>query len=188
MAQLAVDRDEVLRADEIQQQLLLLLAGVARDVYRCNFFVDHVCAPLDEAIDRAVDHLLVAGDGVSRDDHRIAAHNFELPVPAGSHPRQGRRRFTLSAGGDDHRLLWRQTVHLLQANEHVRGYFQVSQLASHPHVLNHRPPGDGHPSFVAHGAVDHLLDARDQRGKGGDDDPPARSLKDLVKSGVNHPL
>ncbi len=72
MAQLAVDGDEVFGLHQVQQQLHLLLAGVPGDVHRGDGLVDHVGAAPEQAVDRAVDALLVAGDGVRGEHDGIA--------------------------------------------------------------------------------------------------------------------
>ncbi len=94
----------------------------------------------------------------------------------------------LRAGGHDDDLLGRQPVDLVQADQHVVGDVEIAQLAGHLGVFDHAPAGDGDLALVSLGHIHHLLDARDQRRKGGDDQPARRFAHDLVKGIVQHRL
>ncbi len=65
------------RLDDVQQGLLLFLTGVSGDVNGHHGMVDDVRAPLEEPIDDGVDHLLVPGNGVGGEHHRIAPRQPE---------------------------------------------------------------------------------------------------------------
>ena len=69
--QLAMYRNQELRPDEIDHQLHLFLRGVARDVNLGHLVIQHVGPALEKPVDDAVDHLLVAGNGMGRHDHRV---------------------------------------------------------------------------------------------------------------------
>ena len=71
VAQFAVDGDEEPGPHDVQQRLLLLLAGVAGDVHRGDGMVEDVRAPLEETVDHPVNALFVAGDSVRGEDDRI---------------------------------------------------------------------------------------------------------------------
>ena len=80
---LAVHGQEILGSGQGEHQLLLLLAGVAGNVDIVHAFVDDLRAQQQQAVDDLGHALLVAGDGLSRDDDEIAgAHRGSpwLPV------------------------------------------------------------------------------------------------------------
>ena len=64
VAKLAVYRNKETGAKHADQQLQFLLAGVTRDVRLGLKAIVDVCAPLKEAVDDAMGHLLVAWYGV----------------------------------------------------------------------------------------------------------------------------
>ena len=86
---------EVPGFDQVDEQPLFILAGVARDVHRSDLLVHHVGPLLEKAIDGATDHLLVARDSVGRDDDRVATNDPDLTVPAKGHAGQSRRGLAL---------------------------------------------------------------------------------------------
>src|SRR5439155_17228342 len=81
MAVLAVDRDEVSRPDEVQDELQLLLRGVARHVHpRDPVVVDDRAAAV-EVVHEARDRALVPGDDARGKDHRVARREpYELVI------------------------------------------------------------------------------------------------------------
>ena len=121
LAQLAVNRDEVLGAGQVDEQLHLFLAGVTRNVHRGNGLIDHVGAALEEAVDRAVDVLLVARDGVRGKHDRVALLDVEQAVAAGGKPPEDRGRLALRTGAHDDHFLVRQVQGLVDGHhEQVR--------------------------------------------------------------------
>ena len=64
LAILAVNRNEILRLDQVDDELQLFLAGMSADVYRRRrtVVVDDVRIAAEEVIDHAIDRLLVAGN------------------------------------------------------------------------------------------------------------------------------
>ena len=70
----------------------------------------------------------------------------------------------------------------------LSGNVQVTQLARHLHVIDHAGADEGHLAPVALGDVGHLLHARDERGKAGDDDASFGFAEDLVKGAVDDAL
>ena len=65
-AQLAMHRDEELGLGQVDQQFHLLLAGMPGDMHGCGFAVDHIGAPLVQAVDDVVDRFFIARDGGCR--------------------------------------------------------------------------------------------------------------------------
>src|SRR5712691_923625 len=82
---LAVDRNEVLRSQDVEEQLELLLARVPGDVGPNARVVDDLRTQLEEVVDGAADELFVAGDGRRRHDDGVAVLHRDVPVVAEGH-------------------------------------------------------------------------------------------------------
>ena len=94
--------------DQRQQQLHLLLAGVAGDVNMGDGRVNHLDPSLDQLVDHPPDFLLIAGDGRGGEDHGVIATEDDVAVAARGHARQRRFGLTLAAGDHQRHLLRRQ--------------------------------------------------------------------------------
>ncbi len=87
---LAMDRQEVLGADQVQDQLQLFRAGVPGDVDgRVHRAVDHVGPAPREVIDHAIDRLLVAGNDARAENHGVARFHREVLMVVHGHPARG---------------------------------------------------------------------------------------------------
>ena len=64
----AVDGQEILGSGQGEHQLLLFLTGVAGDVDVVHALIDDLCAQQEQTVDDLGHALLVAGDGLGRDD------------------------------------------------------------------------------------------------------------------------
>ena len=101
------------------------------------------------------------------------------------------RWLTLAAGRDEGNVLARHRVdrrQFVRAQKDTGGCGQVAEFLGDRNVLHHASPHNANPTVVPDGSVDNLLDARDQRRKGGDDDAPLGARENLFEGGVNHPL
>ena len=95
-----------------------------------------------------------------------------LPRRDERHRRVG---LALAPGGEDHLALRGQLGELVEGDEQAVGHRQVAQLRRHRHVADHALAEERDAAPVAGGQVEHLLDAMDVRGEGGDQDAPRRS-------------
>src|SRR5690606_34246569 len=68
------------------------------------------------------------------------------------------------------------------------GQIEVAEPRGDLNIFLHAKARDRHLAPVALGGGRDLLDARDQRGKGGDDNPPGGLAEDFLKRRVNHAL
>jgi hypothetical protein len=59
---------------------------------------------------------------------------------------------------------------------------QIAQFAGHLGIVDHAGAYKSQPAVVTHSSIDHLLHARNQRGKAGQDNAPAGILEDLVNA------
>ena len=117
---LAVDRQHVARLDDVVAVEQLAGAGVAADVDQRVALVHDVGAPAGQAVDDAVDGVLVAGDQARGEDDGVALLDVHEVVVALRDPAQRAQRLALRAGGDQHLPLRRQVGEVLGVDEHVR--------------------------------------------------------------------
>ena len=103
-------------------------------------------------------------------------------------PHQGRRRFSLAAGGHEHNLLRGKVPGLIQGNQYPVWNVQVSHVAGHVYVVHHAPAHDAHFPFMLVRGVYHLLDAGNKGGEGRHHDPPFCLADDPVEGLVHDPL
>ena len=166
----AVDGQEILGSGQGEHQLLLFLTGVAGDMDVVHALIDDFCAQQEQTVDDLGHALLVAGDGLGRDDDEVAGADAHLTVAAGSHAAQGAQRLALTAGGHQHHLFRRILVYLIDADEGAFRDVHIAQLLSHGGIVDHAAAAEGHLAAILHGEVDDLLDAVDVGREGRNDD------------------
>ena len=101
------------------------------------------------------------------------------------------RRLALATCRDQRNVLARHGVDhrkFVRTQENTGGCSQVAKFLGDRNVLHHASPNDADAPVVPDGGVDDLLDAGDQRRKGGDDDSALCARENLFESGVNHPF
>ena len=185
VAILAVHRDKELRMHQRVDQLELLLAGVAGDVYLGERLVDDVRAGAVELVDHAGNGLFVARNGGGRDDDHVGVADDQLFMLGKGHARQAGHRFALGAGRDDHDLVVVVAVEVVRGNQPSLGNGQLAQLHGHLGHVDHAAADHAHLAVKAHRRVDHLLNAVDIAGEHGDDDAPVRLLE-VFGEGLAH--
>src|SRR5690606_38218649 len=124
-----------------------------------DVFVEHVGPPAEHLVDGAVDQLLIAGNGVGRQHHRVAFFNLQPVVVATGQPPHHRRGLALRAGGHDDHSLRRQRGNITDVNEGGLVDFEVAQVHRHFGVVTHGAPGDGQVTAVSLRRVGYQLDA-----------------------------
>ena len=116
-----MDGQHVARLDDVVAVEQLARAGVAADVDEGVALVDDVGAPAGQAVDDAVDGVLVAGDQRAGQDDGVALLEVHEGVAALGDPAQRAQRLALGAGRDQHLALRRQVGELLGVDQHARG-------------------------------------------------------------------
>ena len=92
----AVNRHEVARADQIEDQLQLLAAGVAGNMQaRAHIAIEHLRAASVQVIDHLEDRTLVPGNHLGAKGHDVAVFNVDQVVLADSGASQRRTRLAL---------------------------------------------------------------------------------------------
>jgi len=120
VAVLAMDRHKEAGPDKVEHQLVLLPAGVPRNVDLHPLVVIDVGASAEEVVDRAVDQFLVAWNGRSGDDDAVARTDVHCAVLAPGHAHQGRGRLALAASAGDGYFVGRESIHLLWRQQFLR--------------------------------------------------------------------
>ncbi len=185
---LAVDGHEVTWLGEVEHQLLIFLTAVPRDMHMGKEMVVHIRPSAEKVVNGAVDQLLVAGDGVGGENHRIAAAQVDLSMFAPGHTHQRRSRLPLTAGAHDGDLFIGQPIHLLRCQQLLGINVQIAQTAGHATVLDHATANETHPPTMAAGSDDHLLHTGDVGSKGGNDHPSLRLAEHLLEGLADLPL
>ena len=136
VAVLAVDRQHVLRLQDVVAVEQLARGGVAGDVHLRVALVHDVGAELGEAVDHAVDGVLVAGDEARREDDGVALADLDLVV-AVRHAREHGHRLALRAGRHVDDLVVGDVAGLLVVDEHALGHLEVAEVGGDGHVAHH---------------------------------------------------
>ena len=85
-------------------------------------------------------------------------------------------------GGHHHQLLLGQALELVLLDQRAVAGVEVAALERDRRVLLHAAAEGDHLAAVRPGGVDHLLDAADVAGEGGDDDAPLRLADQPVEA------
>ena len=111
VAIVAVDGDEELGADEVDEQAQLFLAAVAADVDQAvgAVVVDDVGVAAAEVVDDAEDAFLVAGNDARAEDHGVAGIDVGVLVVVDGGAAESAHGFALGAADEDHQLLGRDS-------------------------------------------------------------------------------
>ena len=182
---LAVDRDKIFRPCQRQDHLVLLLAGVARNMQIRMPVIDDLCPLVEQLVDHTADRRLVPRNCGCRDDHAVSGHDIDLLMLGKSHTIERGHALALAAGRDDHDLVFRQLVDMLNVRHHVLGNIHIPQNRRNAKNIFHAAAGDGDLAVVPRRDGDDLLQAVYVRGKGRDNDPLFTACKELVEAHTN---
>src|SRR6266700_1435849 len=146
-----------------------------------NALIQHVRTLPEQTVDGSMYHFLIAWHWRCGQNHRIAWHDTNLSMVLVGNTRQGRGWFPLAPSTDDDHLIRMKLVDILNPNDHPLGHVQVAQFYRHLDIVDHTATRQRDVTFVTGSRVHHLLNPRDQRGKGGYNDASRRIGKDLVQ-------
>ena len=156
-------------------------------MHLCDGVIDHVRARFEEIVDRTTNGLFVSWDRRGGDDDGVPVLNLNVAMFAVCHFGEACHRLALSAsGGDDKRLL-RAPCDLLLGEERGRE-LQIAQVASDFDVLLHGATDDGNLAVELTCCVEHLLNARNVRGEGRNDDSARCAADDPLERLANNLL
>ena len=150
--------------------------------------VNDLCTQQQQTVDDFGHALLVAGNGICRNDNEVAGAHAHLTVAAGCHTGKGTQGFALAAGGNEHYLLRRILVQLIHADEGALRDVHIAQLLRHGGVVHHAAAAECHLAAILHGQIDDLLHAVDVGSKGGNDDPLVAGTGEQIAHACSHLL
>src|SRR5215218_9438092 len=175
MQRLTMDRDHDAWAYPAQHVLEFGLTRMAGDVHEMRAIGDHLDALIDQAIDHAADFLLVAGNGARGKDHAVAWRQYDFGVLVLGNARQGRPRLALAPGAQGHHLVRWQIAEDVHAAK-ILYAVKIAGLARHLHDALHGTADHDHLSVSSACGNGDGAKTGNAGGKGGNRDPPARSL------------
>ena len=132
-----------------------------------------------EVVDRLADALFVAGDRRRADHDRVARVDLHARMVAHRHARERRHRLALRARRDDHDLVRRVFVDLLEPDHPLLRNVQVAELRRIVHHVRERAAEERDAAAEADRLIHDLLDARHVRRERRDDDAPRRAREDV---------
>ena len=159
--------NEVARLDQVDDQLELFLAGVARDVDRRAgaIFVNDVGFAAEEVIDHPVDSLFVAGDDAARENDRISLFNLGVLVIIDGGAAQGRHGLALRPADQDTDFFGREILHLAGIDHQSFGHLDIAQVLGDLGGVVHGAADEGDFASVLVGEFDGEVDAVNRTGK-----------------------
>ncbi len=95
MVVLTVNRQKKLRLHQSEDQFLLLLCRVARDMNVRKILISNRCTCLDNIVHHFRDRSFVAGNRLRRDNDRIGRLELDMPMLIGCHSEKCCHIFTL---------------------------------------------------------------------------------------------
>ena len=177
-----MDGDEELRLRECEHHLLLFLAGVAGDVQIGVPVVYDLRALVEQLIDNAAYHILIAGNSGCGDDNTVARIDIYLLMLGKSHAVERGHRLALTAGGYDDGLIARQLVYLVDVHHDVLRDIHISENGSDVQDVLHAAPGYADLAVILCRDVYDLLQAVYVRSEGRDDYALVAAHEELVKA------
>src|SRR5262249_34690226 len=151
--------NEVARLYELQDELLLFLAGVAGNVNDAAGIVVVDQSPATEhVIQHAEDGFFIAGDDARGEDDRIVFVHRDAAVIVDGDSRERRHWLGLRTTGENDQALGIEAPDILRADDHAVGNAEAIERMRDLHVVDHAAADEG--DFAAHAAgdVDDLLD------------------------------
>ncbi len=184
LAVLAVERDEIFRADEIEEEFHFLLASVAGNVDRSGaaaFVVDQGLAA-EEMIDHAEDGFFVAGNDAGGKDDCVVLLDTEKTVIVDGDAREGGHGLGLRAGSEDGDLGWLEGADVLWADDGAVRDAKAIEGVSDFDVIDHGAADEADFASRGDSNIDDLLDSMDRGSEAGDDDAARGSAEKLFQA------
>ncbi len=180
MAIFAVDGNEIFRLDELEDEFLFFLAGVAGDVNRAGgIVVIDERAAAEHVVEHAEDGFFVAGnDARGKDDAVVFVDGDEAVIVDGDARKRG-HRFGLAAAGENDDALGIEVANVLRADDHAVGNAQVIHGVRDFDVVDHAAADESDFAADASSDVDHLLNAMDGGSETGKDDAARRGTAEF---------
>src|ERR1700720_3708371 len=158
---LAVERNEIFRFAELQQDFLLFLAGVAGNVNRsrASAFIVNENAAAEEVIDHTEDSFFVAGNLARGKYDRVVFGDGEEAMIIDRNAGHCRQRFGLRAARENNDAFGIESFNVLRADDAAVWNAQLVEAVRDFDVIDHAAADEA--DFAADDAceIDHLLNA-----------------------------
>src|SRR5579859_432920 len=180
MAVFTMDGNEIARFDELQNQFLLFLRGVAGDVNRAaGIVVIDERATAEHVIEHAENGFFIArNDARGKDDGVVFVDGNEAVVVHGDARKRG-HGLSLAAAGENDDALRIERADVLRADDHAVGNVQYFQGVRDFDVVHHTAANEGDFTIDASGDVNDLLNAVNRRGEAGKNHAARRGAREL---------
>src|SRR5580704_12099709 len=138
MAIFAVNGNEIFRLDELEDQFLFFLAGVAGNVNGASgIVIVDKRATAEHVVEHAKDGFFIAGnDARGKNDAVVFVDGNEAVVIDGD-ARKGRHRFGLAAAGKNDDALGIEVANVLRADNHAVRNAQIVHRVRDFDVVDH---------------------------------------------------
>ena len=162
LAVFAVNRDEIFRAHQLQQDFHFFLAGVAGDVDRSGapaFVIDQHAAA-EEMINHAEDGFFVAGNDARGKNYGVVFGDAQQAMIVHRDARESGHRLGLRAAGQHDQFLRIEGANVLRAHHAAIGNAQFAEAVRDFDVVHHAAADE------ADFAADHAGDINRPAGRG----------------------
>ena len=190
VAEVAVDGDEVLGADEVDEEALLFLRAVAGDVDESlvAVVVDDVGFAAAEVIDDAEDGFLVAGDDAGAEQDGVAWINVRVLVGIDGGAAEGGHGFALGAGDEYEELVGGDVAHLAGVDDEPGGDVEIAEVLRDLSAFVHAAAENGDLAAVCAGQFHGDADAVDGGRKATEEEALFGVGEDFVEARFDAPL
>ena len=185
VAMLAVHRHHEIGPHQVVNQLQVRAVGMARNVIQPAAVVHHLDALLGQGVHDGDDRLLVARDGLGREQEGVAFAHLDPQILAAGQLGRCRPAFALAAGDDQHQVLARDLAGILDR----QGVRKVLQHAGFHRSLHHAPHGaaqQDHRSPGRHPGHGQRANPGDVRSEGGRHHHAGLAGHQLLDLGTQH--
>src|ERR1022692_627133 len=189
LPELAVDRHEVPRPHQVQDQLHFFHAGVPGNVHRwIHAAVQHVGPAARHVVDHAEDALLVARDDARAQHHRVAFFHRDVLVVIHGHARKRRHGLALRAR-NEHGDLFRGGAHdVLRTDQDSVGNLEQPEGVGNLADGCHTPSDNRHFPAELRRKIQHQLNSVDGRTETRDHQTSLGAVEDVFHARLDGAL
>ena len=178
----AMQRDEIPRPHQVQNQLQLFHARVPGNVYRrIHRTINQIRPTLGHVVHHPVNRFLIARNNTRTQHHRVAALHRQALVLIHRHARQSRHRFALRSRNHHAHLSRRRRHNVLRAKQNVvRNRQQPKIVGNLGHVV-HAAAQERHLAPELGRKIQNLLQPVNRRTEARDHHAPFRPVENIFQ-------
>src|SRR5579862_5109472 len=185
IAIIAVDGNEVLGPDQVDEEAHFFLAAVTAHVDEaCGAVIgDDVGIAAVEVVDDAEDAFFVAGNDARTENDRVAAFDAGVLVVVDGGAAERAHGLALSSADEQHELFGRKIAKLAGIDDEARRRVDIAKILRDLSALDHGAADDGHLAAMLAGEVERNADAVDGRREAAEEDFLFCVGEDFVEAG-----